>query len=225
MTTALTLSPAQALNIAQYLKENLHVLGIKEDEITVDIQTVVPLNRSYSTSPTLVRESKRYIVPFNGQFHSYKLILDNHPTSSELFTMVQPIPDIFREGLVVMGGEIYYVKLEDLRRGIVRKSRKLSIPAKRIITYQDFLDGLACTETTDLPSSHYYSSASVAARRAAGPAKATEASGDAKAKQAGPDTSNRPSAVTEADELETELWEADMAFEEQIGSLLRDIDS
>lgn len=226
MTNVNTFGPNEALNSAKFVRDNAQLLGITAEDFKVPVEVVIPLGPPASATQTLVRNTKRYIVPFNGQFFSYPMLLLPHPTSESLFSIVQPVPDILREGLVFVGGEAYYVKLEDLRRGIVRKSRRLSIPPKRTITYQDFLDGLACTATQDLPDHHYYSPASIAARRAATPGgENISAEDEAQAGETGTSTSSRSSRAAEVDELEAELREIDVAFQEQIGALCNHEDS
>lgn len=224
MTTGNTFGTREALNMAGFLRENTHFLGVTPEDLKVRVEDIIPLSKSVTTSSTLVRNSKKYIVPFNNQFYMYPLMLEAHPTSKDMFKMVHPIPDILREGMVVVDSEIYYVKLEDLRRGIVRKSRRLPIPTKRTITYKDFLDGLACTQTQDLPDSHYYSSAAVATRRAS--ITARETSSGVNQAQSTSGTANSGSFATDPEsELEAELREIAMAYEDQVGALLGNDDS
>lgn len=223
MTTGNTFGTREALRAASFLRENTHMLGVTPEDLKVKVEDLIPLGKSVTTSPTLVRNAKKYIVPFNNQFYMYPMLLEQHPTSKDLFKMALPIPDIFREGMVVVDGEVYYVKLEDLRRGIVRKSRQLPIPTKRTITYQDFLDGLACTQTQDLPSDHYYSAAAVSARRAR-IASREAAIGLPQAGEVAGTEDHKPRPITADSELEAELWQIELAYEDQVGSLLSDDD-
>lgn len=224
MTTGNTFGTREAMNCGQFLRNNPQQLGVTTEDLKVRVEDLIPLGKMVTTSPTLVRNAKKYIVPFNNQFYMYPLMLEEHPTSKDLFKMVHPIPDIFREGMVVVDSEVYYVKLEDLRRGIVRKSRKLPIPPKRTTTYKDFLDGLACTQTQDLPQDHYYSAASVAARRATISTRETTASVAAASSAQGLGDQN-PRSTSVYAELEAELREIELAFEEQVGALLSIDDS
>lgn len=213
--------PEQALNAANFVRKNAADFGLTEQDLKVPITTVIPMPKAVSGTPTLVRVSKKYIVPFNGKFYTYPLILVEHPTSPDLLKMQVPIPNILREGMVIVDGEVLFVKLEDLKRGIVRKSRKLPIPSKRTITYKDFIDGLACTPATELPDDHFYSSRSINQRRAALDA----AAGDSTASdsdEAGSSVDQLPRGAEEAVDLDEESRLINLAFEEQVGALYSD---
>src|ERR1700756_2806077 len=217
-TTSQNLGPSQALQMTSFVQRHLVESGIKPEELTLSVADVVSLGKGISSTTYLVRSSKRYIVPFARKFYSYPLMLIQHPTSQDLFKMQAPIPNILREGLVIVDSEAYFVKIEDLRRGIVRKSRKLPIPLKRTITYKDFIDGLACTPAAQLPSDHPYSTASLARRRAALEASASNSPGDDSTATSTRQSDDTPRAEGTVD-LDEELRLADLAFQEQIGSV------
>jgi hypothetical protein len=211
--------PEQALQAASYIRENTAALNLTPEDLELPIGSIVLLGKTGTANPTLVRAVKKYIVPFKGQFHSYPLVLVDHPTSKELFKMQAPVPNILREGMVVVDGEVYFVKLEDLKRGIVRKSRKLPIPLKRTITYKDLIDGLACTPTSELPEEHFYSTASVARRRAAADIRDSSAEATLDSGEIGAPGRSVTSGSEESVDLDEELRLADLAFSEQVGSL------
>lgn len=213
--------PKQALDSANFVRQNAEALGLTSEELKLPDVAIIPLFKGVASSSTLVRTSKKYIVPFNGQFFSYPLNLATHPTSKDLYKMQAPIPNILREGMVVADGEVFFVKLEDLKRGIVRKSRKLPIPPKRTITYKDFIDGLACIQTADLPDDHYYSTKSLAARRAALDAASRNPTSTG-VDETGTPADQLASGAERAVDLDEELRLADLAYEEQIGSLYCD---
>lgn len=226
MTTSTALKsygPQQALDSGNFIRQNAEGLGLKPAELNLHISAVLPGMKAATGTTTLVRTTKKYIVPFNGRFYSYPLVLVVHPTSSSLYKMQAPIPNILREGMVVVDGEVYAVKLEDLKRGIVRKSRQLPIPPKRTITYKDFIDGLACTQTADLPDDHYYSTRSVAERRAILDAAA---GGDTTtAIDVGEDGTPENQLALGAEiavDLDEESRLADLAYQEQVGALYGD---
>jgi hypothetical protein len=213
--------PQQALNPANFIRQNAEGLGLTTEDLKVSFETIIPLPKGAAGTPTLVRASKKYIVPFNGKFYSYPMVLVDHPTSRDLLKIQAPIPNILREGMVVVGGEVLFVKLEDLKRGIVRKSRKLPIPPKRTITYKDFIDGLACTQSADLPVDHYYSTASVVKRRAALDA-AAGCSPTPGPEEAGAPVDLLPRGDEGSIDLDEESRLINLAFQEQVGSLYCD---
>jgi hypothetical protein len=215
MTTVTNFSPAAALALSTNLVEGFAKAGLIGRIATVEAQQITQIkSASAGVSEILPRGAKKYIVPFDGKFYSYPLRVGDHPTSKDLFKMYGPVPNIYREGMIALGGEIYFVKIEDLKRGIVRKSRKLPIPAKRTITYKDLIDGLACTNFADLPDEHPQSAASIAARRA-GLSTSSATLGDS------PEGSGDqgPQGSPNSTELDEELRLANMAFEEQVGTL------
>lgn len=232
MTTTSTFQnygPEQALNAAAYVRQNAPALGLAPEDLDLPIKALIPLGKGVASSPTLIRAVRKYIVPFNGKFYSYPLTLLEHPTSKDLFKMQAPVPNILREGLVVVGIEVFFVKLEDLKRGIVRKSRKLPIPLKRTVTYKDFIDGLACTATPDLPDDHYYSTRSIAKRRAALDAAASGSLGGGATTSDTGEAESLEHLLSSGPEGSIDLDEEsrliDLAYQEQIGSLLSDSDS
>jgi hypothetical protein len=223
MTTTLkNYGPKEALNSAAYIRQNIAGLGLTLEDLALPVTAVIALPNGAGATGTFARISKRYIVPFNGKFYSYPLMLVDHPTSPDLYKMQAPLPNILREGMVVVNSEVFFVKLEDLKRGIVRKSRKLPIPPKRTITYKDFLDGLACTPATDLPDDHFYSSASVAKRRADLDTRDRANPSTTNSGEAGSSDNQLAPRVEGPVDLDEELRLIDMAYSEQIGSLLGD---
>lgn len=213
--------PAQALKAAKHIRENLSGLGMSDGNWNINIVHVAPLFKGTSVSNTLIRANRKYIIPFGGKFYTYPMTVVEHPTSANLFKIVPPVPNILREGMVVVDTEIYFVKIEDLKRGIVRKSRKLPIPPKRTITYTDFLDGLACTQSSDLPDDHFYSSTSIARRRAELDRRASNPTSALSDEARTSDNQISP-GLEDSTDLDEESRLIDMAFEEQVGSLYSD---
>lgn len=102
--------------------------------LPVSIDTVLQ-KRTISTSETLSRKKGYYIVPWQGLFHYFK-IPDIEESPGFFFTF-KAKPATRKEGFVVVNKELYYVTLDDLKRGIVRKSRKVNV--KLSPTYNDFI--------------------------------------------------------------------------------------
>lgn len=92
-----------------------------------------------SSSDNLIRKTGYHIVPFNGKFYYYKH--GNLVKRSEfIYEFSDKRSASLREGFVVIDKVVYYVTLEDLKRGIVRTSRKLELK-RGTLTYHDFLTG------------------------------------------------------------------------------------
>ena len=92
----------------------------------------------FGTSETFTRKTGYYIVLANEVFNYFKIEI---PTEygGHLFKFTKA-PPVLREGFVVISKDIYFVTIQDLKRGLVRRSRKLNL-RHGTITYQDFLTG------------------------------------------------------------------------------------
>jgi hypothetical protein len=93
----------------------------------------------YTKQATLTRKSGYYIIPQAGDFY-YLKIGNVVPNGEHLFKIEGKGPPLLREGMIVIEKEVYYVTLEDIKRGVIRKSRKLKLK-RGTITYDDFLNG------------------------------------------------------------------------------------
>lgn len=98
------------------------------------IGNLLPKSRFPKSVDTLTKKKGYYIVPWNNSFYYYKISDDFIQRSEHIFEFTIK-PPTNREGFVIINKELYYVTLEDLKRGIVRKVRKLDI--KSGATYAD----------------------------------------------------------------------------------------
>ena len=91
----------------------------------------------YDTLPP--RRPGTYVVLANGKFYAYK-VGPVRPSGNHLLKFNHPLPPILKEGLVVYNKDYYFVTVEDLKRGIIRTSRKIKLK-RGTITYDDFIIG------------------------------------------------------------------------------------
>jgi hypothetical protein len=127
---------ADVLDINKFLEKNLPKDFVPEFT-PVEISLFGKL--VYTTTSNLSRKSGYYIIPQDNMFYYFK-IGDIVPKGEYLFQIDGKGPPVLREGMVVIEKEIYYITLEDIKRGIIRKSRKLKLKPGTI-TYEDFLNG------------------------------------------------------------------------------------
>lgn len=87
------------------------------------------------------RRQNSYCTMYAGRFWTYVVKMEE--SGQHLLKLITS-PPILREGFVCFDKQVYFVTLDDLRRGIVRKSRHLSLAPRRL-TYDDFINGTAAS--------------------------------------------------------------------------------
>ncbi len=127
-TAGLTRAEAK-YNVTSYLQKGLS----EENSSMIAAPKSARIPRPSFRSPTLLRKSGYLVILRNEEFNYYRCLVE--PSGEYLFRMKEPAP-IFSEGVYILDKEIYFVTEQDLRRGLVRKARKLTL--KRLaITYAD----------------------------------------------------------------------------------------
>ena len=103
-------------------------------------------------TPEFVRKTGHFITPWAGNFYYYKVAVGQEVNG--LIRMTSNLPPVLREGFFCLNRAVYFVPLQDLRRGVIRASRKVRI-SNRALTYQDFLDATrnAANGSTDQSAS------------------------------------------------------------------------
>ena len=94
-----------------------------------------------SKNDTLVRKTGYYITFSGDKFHYFKTG-GIEKFNEDIWKIKIPLPPVLREGFVVIDKEVYLVTLEDLKRRLIRKSRKLKLK-KGTIRYGDIITGSA----------------------------------------------------------------------------------
>lgn len=155
---------------------------------------------------TFIRSNQMYVTLFNRKFYTFPIIIDSAEQSPYLLRLKE-LPPIFREGFVCYNKAVYFVTVDDLRRGVVRKSRALALSPRRL-TYRDFENGTIATRTYE------------AATRQAEGSEASQGRNSAQGSDPEPAPSENLRSVSgDAEYSESKL--ADRAFEEQMLALLR----
>lgn len=118
------------------------IFGFKPNFLPMD--SVLSKGKKVSASSTFVKKMNYLIVPFDdgsgGKFYYYPVKTVQH--SASLYRFVT-LPAIMREGFFVTGHpdrKIIFVTIEDLKRRVIRVSRELP-DVKPSATYDDFING------------------------------------------------------------------------------------
>ena len=123
-------------------EEDFQRLGYPDlGPVTVHLQKI-------SSNDTLLKKSGYFIVPFMGKFFYKKIFISNEFPH---FWRFDP-NNICIEGLVVIDKRCYFVTLEDLDRGLIRKSREVPLKKTGPIRYEDFVQNTYQTKRKEQPS-------------------------------------------------------------------------
>ncbi len=104
-------------------------------ENAVESAQVSRRQRPAFRSATLTRKSGYFVILRNGEFNYYRCLVE--PSGEHLFRMKEASP-ILSEGVYILEKKIYFVTEQDLRRGLVRKARELTLK-RSAISYADIL--------------------------------------------------------------------------------------
>jgi hypothetical protein len=112
----------------------------------------IPPNRK---TITFVRHKDNLIIPWDEKFHYFKFKESPTPVFDKdgsviLYRFVHYGFPIFREGFVVIGEDIIFVPIQDIKRGVIRPSRRLEI-GKKQLKYPDFVNGTFTKEIKTKP--------------------------------------------------------------------------
>jgi hypothetical protein len=113
------------------------------------VLTLPKADKPVGSSDVLSKKKGYYIVPWAGEFHYHK-VADLKERSEHIWEFTKK-PLTKKEGLMVINKEIYHITVDDLKRGIVRKSRKVTI--KTGSTYDDLLNPAPTTAAKRIRSS------------------------------------------------------------------------
>ena len=220
---------AELFNLEETLRTKAPILTLPP---LVPLKIELSDGRIGTANSALARKKGYYIIPYLQKFYYFK-IGDIVPNGKHLFKIVGKQPPLFREGMVVIDKDVFYVTLEDLRRSLIRKSRKLKLK-RGSLTYEDFITGNAFLENTQAepttdsnenPRVETVKGAGVkvsASARASGPENTSEVSNNPLADLFGKTRNKGLTATGKKAKLdESEI--IDMAFEEQIGALLNNV--
>ncbi len=170
---------------------------------------------------TLERKSRYYIVLANGKFHYYRIAAPvavafrtNLPGTPQvavptLYAFTK-LPIICAEGLVVIDKEIYFVTVDDLRRGYIRTSRLLKLQRYQV-TYESIVSGRAFIRKSPPATKAAKSGTAEEGSGAMGPGNIF---GDA---DRVPDDPDKPGIGFDASAAE--IAAANRAFRDQVGTL------
>lgn len=128
-------------NVPQMLRRN--GLNKVADMVDNPIPYVIPTDHfpKAITNPVLYRKQGYFIVPKHNLF-CYLKIGKIVPKGDYLFYIEGKSFPVKTEGFVFIEKDLYFVPLEDLTRGIIRRSRKVKINPGSV-TYEDFTNGNA----------------------------------------------------------------------------------
>jgi len=122
---------SREMNVTRLIKDSYPL-----PRTTLSGVALVRSSRPAFRSPTLIRKSGYYVVLRNEHFNYFRCLAE--PSGEHLLKMTKA-PPIFSEGVYILNKEVFFVTEKDLRKGIIRRSRKLTL--KRLaITYADILN-------------------------------------------------------------------------------------
>lgn len=151
-------------------------------------------------SATLTRKSGYFVILRNGEFNYYRCLVE--PSGEYLFKMKEVSP-ILSEGVYILDKKIYFVTEQDLRRGLVRKARELTLK-RSAISYADILTNNVFPATKSGANTAGSGTSAISGVPAATPGTIAD-----------PDNSGSMSASELA-----EFQAVDLAFDEQVRELL-----
>lgn len=79
---------------------------------------------------TLEIRKNYYVVPDGDLFHYFPLKVVDENTERPIFR-IEKSPSVLMEGIAILGKRLYRVPVQDLMRGVIRKSREIQ-PANRV---------------------------------------------------------------------------------------------
>lgn len=186
-----------------------------EVELQPLVDTRFPASTPSKKSPDFIRKSGFFITPWAGNFYYYKVTVAEG--GNGLLRMVANVPPVLREGFYCEARVVYFVPLQDLRRGVIRKSRRV-ILSNRALTYLDFVNATNSSADTCSPVAPTSSADAAPASLTLGVAPAIADPSIL----AGVRTAPAPGHVSFGDsaQLTEELGRASLAYQEQVSSLL-----
>lgn len=87
-------------------------------------------NMPKMSKTTLEIRKNYYVVPDGDLFHYFPLKVVDENTERPIFR-IEKSPSVLMEGIAILGKRLYRVPVQDLMRGVIRKSREIQ-PANRV---------------------------------------------------------------------------------------------
>lgn len=144
------------------------------------------------SSTVLDKKGTAYIVPQNGAFHYYSIKVKEESLGKPIMRF-EKRPPLLVDGWVSVKRKLYAVTMDDILRGIIRKSREVRNVEREIDGYSEPGSDPGATSSTTVST-------------------VTGTAGG------GRTSDNRPSAIPD---IGMEVWsDADLAFDEQVRALL-----
>lgn len=98
----------------------------------MDNLTTSAPNMPKMSFPTLEIRKNYYVITEQGQYHYFPIKVMDDKSERPIFVL-EKAPPVLIEGIAIIGSRLFRVRIQDLMRGVIRKSREIK-PANRVQT-------------------------------------------------------------------------------------------
>jgi hypothetical protein len=88
------------------------------------------VNKPKMSYTTLEIKKNYYVIPDGEKFHYFPIKIKDEKTTRPIFRF-EKSPPVIMEGIAIIDSKLYHVPVQDLLRGIIRKSKEIQ-PANRV---------------------------------------------------------------------------------------------